>query len=101
MTQLVEAGQPFWLDVEDPADEVIDELAALLGLPPLAVEGSKRFGQRAKLQVSGNGVLLVGFGLPGENAHAPNERISLELIELGEASARELFRRLAQLGREL
>jgi hypothetical protein len=24
VTQLVEAGQPFWLDVEDPADEVID-----------------------------------------------------------------------------
>ena len=24
MARLVEAGQPFWLDVEDPADEVID-----------------------------------------------------------------------------
>jgi magnesium transporter len=63
VAQLVEAGQPFWLDIEDPADEVIDQLAALLGLPPLAVENSKQFGQRAKLQVYGNGVMLVGFGL--------------------------------------
>ena len=63
MTQLVEAGQPFWLDIENPTDEVIDQLAALLGLHPLAVEDSKQFGQRAKLQVYRNGAMLVGFGL--------------------------------------
>jgi magnesium transporter len=63
VAQLVEAGQPFWLDIEDPADEVIDQLATLLGLHPLAVEDSKQFGQRAKLQVYGNGAMLVGFGL--------------------------------------
>jgi magnesium transporter len=63
VAQLVEAGQPFWLDIEDPADEVIDQLATLLGLPPLAVANSRQFGQRAKLQVYGNGVMLVGFGL--------------------------------------
>jgi magnesium transporter len=63
VAQLVEAGQPFWLDIEDPTDEVIDQLATLLGLHPLAVEDSKQFGQRAKLQVYGNGAMLVGFGL--------------------------------------
>jgi magnesium transporter len=63
IAQLVEAGQPFWLDIENPTDEVIDQLAARLGLHPLAVEDSKQFGQRAKLQVYGNGVMLVGFGL--------------------------------------
>jgi magnesium transporter len=63
IAQLVEAGQPFWLDIENPADELIDQLATRLGLHPLAVEDSKQFGQRAKLQVYGNGVLLVGFGL--------------------------------------
>jgi magnesium transporter len=63
VTHLVEAGQPFWLDIEDPTDEVIDELTTLLGLHPLAVEDSKQFGQRAKLQVFGNGAMLVGFGL--------------------------------------
>jgi magnesium transporter len=63
VTQLVAAAQPFWLDIEDPTDEVIDQLATLLGLHPLAVEDSKQFGQRAKLQVYGNGAMLVGFGL--------------------------------------
>jgi hypothetical protein len=33
------------------------------GLHPLAVENSKQFGQRARLQVYGNGAMLVGFGL--------------------------------------
>ena len=41
----------------------MDQLATLLGLHPLAVEDSKQFGQRAKLQVYGNGAMLVGFGL--------------------------------------
>ena len=61
--QLVEAGQPFWLDIQDPTDEVIDQLATGLGLHPLAVEDSKQFGQRAKLQAYPNGAMLVGFGL--------------------------------------
>ncbi len=63
IAQLVEAGQPFWLDIENPTDELIDQLATRLGLHPLAVEDSKQFGQRAKLQVYGNGVMLVGLGL--------------------------------------
>jgi magnesium transporter len=63
IAQLVEAGQPFWLDIENPTDDVIDQLAARLELHPLAVEDSKQFGQRAKLQVYGNGAMLVGFGL--------------------------------------
>jgi magnesium transporter len=63
IAQLIEAGQPFWLDIENPTDETIDQLATRLGLHPLVVEDSKQFGQRAKLQVYGNGVMLVGFGL--------------------------------------
>ena len=63
IAQLIEEGQPFWLDIENPTDETIGQLATRLGLHPLAVEDSKQFGQRAKLQVYGNGVMLVGFGL--------------------------------------
>jgi magnesium transporter len=63
VAQLVAAGQPFWLDIEEPTHEVIDQLATLLGLHPLAVEDSNQFGQRAKLQVYGNVAMLVGFGL--------------------------------------
>jgi magnesium transporter len=63
IAQLIEAGQPFWLDIENPTDEIIDQLATWLGFHPLAVEDSKQFGQRARLQVYGNGAVLVGFGL--------------------------------------
>jgi magnesium transporter len=63
IAQFIEAGQPFWLDIENPTDELINQLASRLGLHPLAVEDSKQFGQRAKLQVYGNAVMLVGFGL--------------------------------------
>ena len=63
IAQLIEAGQPFWLDIENPTDETIDQLATRLGLHPLAVEDSKQFGQRAKLQVYGKVAVLVGFGL--------------------------------------
>jgi len=61
--QFVESGQPFWLDIENPTDEVIDRLATHLGLHPLAVEDSKQFGQQGKLQMYGNVAMMVGFGL--------------------------------------
>jgi len=61
--QLVEDGRPFWLDIENPTDEIIDRLAARLGLHPLAVEDSKQFGQRGKLQIYGRVAMMVGFGL--------------------------------------
>jgi hypothetical protein len=25
MAQLIEAGQPFWLDIENPTDEIVDQ----------------------------------------------------------------------------
>jgi magnesium transporter len=70
--QFVEAGQPFWLDIENPADEIIDRLAARLGLHPLAVEDSKQFGQRGKLQIYGNMAMIVSFGLD-QQMHEPVE----------------------------
>jgi len=34
-------------------------------------------------RILGAPVLLLGFGLPGENAHAPNEWLSVENFECG------------------
>ena len=47
-------------------------------------------------QILGAPVLLMGFGLPGENAHAPNEWMSVENFEKGTVAAAEL---LAELGK--
>jgi magnesium transporter len=69
ITSLIEAGSPFWLDVEDPTDETIDLIASALDLHELAVEDSKRFGQRAKLVRYGDVAMVVGFGLDTESGH--------------------------------
>jgi acetylornithine deacetylase/succinyl-diaminopimelate desuccinylase-like protein len=39
--------------------------------------------------------LLMGFGLPGENAHAPNEWLSVANYEKGTHAAAELLNELA------
>lgn len=41
--------------------------------------------------------MLMGFGLPGENAHAPNEWMSLASFERGTHAAAELLTELAAL----
>jgi acetylornithine deacetylase/succinyl-diaminopimelate desuccinylase-like protein len=42
--------------------------------------------------------LLLGFGLPGENAHAPDEHFHLENLDAGIRTAVALWRRLAPGG---
>ena len=64
--ELVRAGTPCWLDVEDPTDEVMDRLATGLTLHPLAVEDSKQFGQRASLSIYGDVAMIVAFWLHQE-----------------------------------
>ena len=61
--RFVASGRPFWLDIEDPTDDVIDRLASTIGLHPLAVEDSKGFGQRGKLERYGDMAMIVGFGI--------------------------------------
>jgi acetylornithine deacetylase/succinyl-diaminopimelate desuccinylase-like protein len=40
-------------------------------------------------------VLLIGFGLPGENAHAPNEWMSVENFEKGMVAMAGMWKRLS------
>jgi acetylornithine deacetylase/succinyl-diaminopimelate desuccinylase-like protein len=47
-------------------------------------------------RVLGAPVLLMGFGLPGENAHAPDEWMSLENFEKGAWAAARLLDELAR-----
>jgi hypothetical protein len=42
-------------------------------------------------------VIVTGFALPDSNIHSPNERLLLEYLPLGVATARELFLGLAAL----
>ena len=55
------AGHQFWLDLVDPADEEIDRLGEQLGLHPVAVEDTREFNQRPKVDVYEDHVLLVYY----------------------------------------
>jgi magnesium transporter len=59
---LHERGEFFWLDLHAPTDEQLDTLGELLGIPPLAIEDTKEFGQRPKIDDYGARVLVVFYG---------------------------------------
>jgi magnesium transporter len=51
----------FWVDLISPDDEQLHELGALLHLHPVALEDTREFGQRPKLDAYVEHVLLVYF----------------------------------------
>jgi magnesium transporter len=58
---LRERDEFFWLDVCEPSPEELDTLGRLLKLHPLALEDTREFNQRPKLDVYETHVLLVFF----------------------------------------
>jgi len=56
-----DAGHQYWLDLVDPHDEDIERLGGLLGLHPVAIEDTREFGQRPKVDVYEDHVLLVFY----------------------------------------
>jgi magnesium transporter len=62
---LHERGEFFWLDLHSPSDAEVDKLGVLLGIPDLAIEDTKEFGERAKLDDYGERVLIVFYGADG------------------------------------
>src|SRR5215217_5772585 len=51
---LHDSGEFFWLDLDTPTAAELAELGEILDLPPLAVEDSQEFGQRAKIDDYGD-----------------------------------------------
>src|SRR5215212_8183929 len=54
-------GHNLWIDLVDPRDEAVDNVGRLLGLHPVAVEDTREFGQRPKVDVYEDHVLLVFY----------------------------------------
>lgn len=67
---LRDGGEFFWLDLEAPTDEQIDQLAEWFDLPPLAVEDSHELDQRAKIDDYGDRLLIVFYGAAGRPERA-------------------------------
>jgi magnesium transporter len=56
-----ERDEFFWLDLKQPTPAQLDELGRLLGLYPIALEDTREFGQRPKVDVYQDHVLLVFY----------------------------------------
>lgn len=83
--EALHGGQPWRAD---PSGRIFDAAAGALeeafGRPPVFIrEGGSIPIVQAFQQTFGAPVVLMGFGLPGENAHAPNEWMSLENYSKG------------------
>lgn len=61
----------FWLDLEDPDPGTLEAVGEVLGLHELALEDTQKFGQRAKLDVYGEELLLVYFGATKDAQDVP------------------------------
>jgi acetylornithine deacetylase/succinyl-diaminopimelate desuccinylase-like protein len=78
-------GRPWRAELEGPLfDAARRALAAAFGREPVITgEGGSIPVVGDFERVLGAPVLLMGFGLPGENAHAPDEWMSVENFEKG------------------
>ena len=90
-------GRPWRADLDGPLfDAGRRALAAAFGREPVIVgEGGSIPVVGDFQRILGAPVLLMGFGLPGENAHAPNEWLSEENYARGLRAAATLWEELA------
>lgn len=90
-------GQPWRADLEGPLyDAAARALTTAFGRAPVIVgEGGSIPVVNDFARLLNAPVLLVGFGLPGENAHAPDEWISQENFRKGMRAIAALWDELA------
>src|ERR1700760_509533 len=71
LRRLTHDGEPLWLDLRDPGDDQLNAVGEILGLHELAIEDSREFGQRPKLDRYGDRLLFVFFGLHLDDQTTP------------------------------
>jgi acetylornithine deacetylase/succinyl-diaminopimelate desuccinylase-like protein len=88
-------GRPWRAELGGPLHEAgVEALAAAFGATPVITgEGGSIPVVGDFERILGAPVLLMGFGLPGENAHAPDEWISVENFRQGMRAAATLLDR--------
>jgi acetylornithine deacetylase/succinyl-diaminopimelate desuccinylase-like protein len=89
-------GRPWRADLSGPLfDAARRALAAAFGREPVVTgEGGSIPVVGDFQRILGAPVLLMGFGLPGENAHAPNEWMSEENFSRGLRAVSVLYQEL-------
>ncbi len=93
-------GRPYLAPTDHPVFEVAKRaFAKAFGRPTVFIrEGGSIPFVRTIADATGKPCLLMGFGQPDENAHAPNEWIDLENYHLGIKSAAFLYDELGKMG---
>lgn len=91
--EALHGGQPWRADPAEPIFEAASRaLAGAFGRPPVFVrEGGSIPIVHAFQKTLSAPVVLLGFGLPGENAHAPNEWFSLDSYARGTEAIARLY----------
>jgi acetylornithine deacetylase/succinyl-diaminopimelate desuccinylase-like protein len=94
-------GRPWRADLQGPLfDAARRALAAAFGREPVITgEGGSIPVVGDFQRILGAPVLLMGFGLPGENAHAPNEWMSAENFTKGLRAVATLYEELGLDGK--
>lgn len=89
-------GQPWHAEGSGPVfDAAARALEAAWGRKPVFIrEGGSIPIVQAFQETLGAPALLIGFGLPGENAHAPNEWMSVENFHRGAEAIARLYEEL-------
>jgi magnesium transporter len=59
----LDAGRFFWLDLEDPSEERLEQLGQRLKLHPLTIDDALRFHERPKIEDFDNYMYLVIYGV--------------------------------------
>ncbi len=97
--QYLHGGRPYLAPTDHPVFEVAKRaFSKAFGKPTVFMrEGGSIPFVRTIADRTGKPCLLMGFGQPDENAHAPNEWIDLENFHLGIKSAAYLYDELAKL----
>ena len=94
--EALHGGMPWYAEPSGPVfDAAKRALAKAFGREPVTIRegGSIPIVQQFQ-EILGAPVVLIGFGLPGENAHAPNEWMSVENFHKGAEAIAMLYEEL-------
>jgi acetylornithine deacetylase/succinyl-diaminopimelate desuccinylase-like protein len=97
---VLHGGRPYLAPTDHPVFEVAKRaFSKAFGKPTVFIrEGGSIPFVRTIADATGKPCLLMGFGQPDENAHAPNEWLDLQNYHLGIHSAAHLYDELARMG---
>jgi acetylornithine deacetylase/succinyl-diaminopimelate desuccinylase-like protein len=97
--EFLHGGRPYLAPTDDPVYEVAKRaFSKAFGKPTVFMrEGGSIPFVRTIADRLGKPCLLMGFGQPDENAHAPNEWLLLENYHLGIKSAAYLYSEIAEM----